>query len=68
MLAGARANGLVSAENVLTAFSRTSSGTVYEPVARAFGGLGWTVLLHEPTAQSESDLLVFDQIVAALRT
>ena len=67
VLAGARANGLVSAENVLTAFSRTSSGTVYEPVARAFGGLGWTVLLHEPTAQSESDLLVFDQIVTALR-
>ena len=66
-LAGARAKGLISGDHVLTAFARTSSGAVYEPVARAFGGLGWTVLVHEPTAQSESDLLVFDQIVTALR-
>lgn len=67
VLAGARARGLIAGEHILTAFSRTSSGTLYEPVARAFGGLGWTVLVHEPTTQSESDLLVFDQIVTAMR-
>lgn len=66
-LAGARAKGLIAGNQVLTAFSRTSSGALYEPVAGAFGGLGWTVLIREPTAQSESDLLVFDQIVTALR-
>ena len=66
-LAGARAKGLIAGESVLTAYARTSSGALYEPVARAFGGLGWTALIHEPTAQSESDLLVFEQIVGALR-
>lgn len=66
-LAGARAKGLIAGEQILTAFSRTSGGVLYEPVARAFGGLGWTVLIHEPTAQSESDLLVFDRIVETMR-
>ena len=66
-LEGGNPAGLVSGDSLLTAFSRTSAGILYDRVAPGFAGLDWTVVIREATHRMEGELAVLGQIRDALR-
>ena len=65
-LEGGDPAGLVSGDHLLTAFSRTSGGALYNVVAPGFAGLAWTVVIQEATHRMEGEIAVLTQIQSTL--
>ena len=65
-LEGGDPAGLLSGDHQLTAFARTSGGTLYATIAPGFAGLGWVVVIRESTYRMEGELVALEQIQNAL--